>query len=85
MFTSNMQSCISNQVLFVDLQRHADYKPFVHIALSFLNEGKSKRTQWISNDDNQLDPLPELQMSSILEKTYVWLSSQFGQPKQKWG
>ena len=59
--------------------------PLYTLHYPFLNEENSKRTQWISNDDNQLDPLPELQMSSILEKTYVWLSTQFGQPKQKWG
>ena len=57
--------------------------PLYTLHYPFLNEENSKRTQWISNDDNQLDPLPELQMSSILEKTCVWLSTQFGQPKQK--
>ena len=40
MFTSNMQSCISDKVLFIDLERHEDYEPFVQIALAFckLNE-----------------------------------------------
>ena len=70
MSTSNMQSCISDKVLFIDLQRHEDYEPFVQIALAFckLNEKYSKRTQWISNDDNQLALYQSCKCLSFLKR-----------------